>query len=361
MKSIVINGRFLSQPVTGVQRYACELLKELDNILATTPASTKPVEVLVPKNIRTLPSYGYLHIREIGKLTGQAWEQIELPLYCRGKLLFTPCGAAPVLHNCNVMTIHDAAVFVAPEAFSWSYGAWYRWLFMRLGRTAKHVLTVSEFSKSELIRVCGIAPSKMSVTHLGCNHVEAQKPDYSIMEKLGLMSVPFVLAVSSRNPNKNFGGIVSAMNLLGDRAEPFVIAGNVTSQVFGKHETLPASVIQLGHVSDAQLRALYEGAGCFVFPSFYEGFGIPPLEAMACGCPVIAGDIGALRETCGDAALFCDPADPLSIAKGIAEIMAGVELRQEFIERGRLHSFNYQWSKTAEETWKILQMVAANC
>jgi glycosyltransferase involved in cell wall biosynthesis len=170
-----------------------------------------------------------------------------------------------------------------------------------------------------------------------------------------------VLAVSSRNPNKNFQGVVRAMNLLGGRAAPFIIAGNVNSQVFGETEALPASVIQVGHISDAQLRALYESAGCFVFPSFYEGFGIPPLEAMACGCPVIAGDIGALRETCGDAALFCDPADPSSIAERIEEIMAASELRQKFIERGRLHALGFRWSKTAAETWKILQAVAADC
>lgn len=361
MKSIVINGRFFSQTVTGVQRYAFELLRELDHLLASLPEGIKPVEVLVPRNAHDYPLYKSLHIKEVGKLTGQAWEQIELPLYCRDKLLFTPSGGAPAWHDCNVVTIHDAAVFVATEAFSRIYGMWYRWLYMRLGQTANRVITVSEFSKSELVRWCGIAPSRVSVTHLGCDHVAALLPDWTILDRHGLRNSSYVLAVSSRNPNKNFRGVVRAMNLLGDRAAPFVVAGNVNSQVFGENEALPASVIQLGYVSDAQLRALYEGAGCFVFPSFYEGFGIPPLEAMACGCPVLAGDIGALRETCGDAALFCDPADPSSIAERIAEIMAGGELRQKFIERGRLHALGFRWSKTAAETWKILQATATDC
>jgi len=358
MKRIAINGRFLSQPVTGVQRYAHELLRELDRLLTSLPAGTAPVEVLVPRNAREYPSYKSLIVKEVGRLTGQAWEQLELPLHCCGELLFTPCGGAPLLHAFNAVTIHDAAVFATPKAYSKFYGMWYRMVHTRLSRTACRVITVSEFSKSELVRWCGIAPSRVSVTHLGCDHVATLQPDWTILDRHGLRNSSYVLAVSSLNPNKNFRGVVRAMNLLGDRAAPFVIAGNINSQVFGENETLPASVIQLGYVSDAQLRALYEGAGCFVFPSFYEGFGIPPLEAMACGCPVIAGDIGALRETCGDAALFCDPANPSSIAYSIASVMADSELRQNLIERGRLHALGFRWSKTAAKTWEILQKVA---
>jgi glycosyltransferase involved in cell wall biosynthesis len=360
MKRISINGRFLSQPVTGVQRYAHELIRELDRLLTSLPAGTAPVEVLVPRNAREYPSYKSLVVKEVGRLTGQAWEQLELPLHCSGKILFTPCGGAPLLHAFNVVTIHDTAVFATPKAYSEFYGIWYRLVHSRLSRTARRVITVSEFSKSELVRWCSIAPSRVTVTHLGCDHVAALQADWTILDRHGLRNSSYVLAVSSRNPNKNFRGVARAMNLLGDRAAPFVIAGNVNSQVFGENETLPASVIQLGYVSDAQLRALYEGAGCFVFPSFYEGFGLPPLEAMTCGCPVIAGDIGALRETCGDAALFCDPADASSIADSIACVMADSKLRQHLIERGHMRTQGFCWARTAAETWKILQEVAAN-
>ncbi len=361
MKRIAINGRFLSQAVTGVQRYAREMLRELDCSLASLPAGADPVEVLVPRKAGVYPSYKSLLIREVGRLKGQAWEQIELPLHCRGKILFTPCGGAPILHNCNVVTIHDASVFATPNAYSRAYVRWYRWLFCRLGRTARRIITVSEFSKSELVRYCRIDPSGISVTHSGCDHVACELPDYSILHKFGLSKFSYVLAVSSRNPNKNFRGVVHAMKLLRDSPLPFVIAGEMNSHVFGKSEGLPASVLQIGRVSDAQLRALYEEAGCFVYPSFYEGFGLPPLEAMACGCPVIAGDIGALRETCGDAAAFCSPADPSSIAECIASVMTDGEVRQKLIEKGYLHTQSFRWAKTAEDTWKVLTEVAARC
>lgn len=360
MKEIAINGRFTSQGVTGVQRYARELLRELDCLLASLPIDADPVEVLVPRNAGVYPSYKSLRIKKVGRLTGQAWEQIELPLHCRGKLLFTPCGGAPILHDCNVVTIHDAAVFATPEAYSRAYASWYRWLFSRLGRTARRILTVSEFSKSELIRWFGIEPSKIVVTHLGSDHLSRLKPDRSIQGMHGLKSYSYVLAVSSRNPNKNFQGIIRAIDLAGKNLPfPIVIAGSINNKVFSGSEALPGCVIQVGKVSDQQLRALYEDAGCFVFPSFYEGFGLPALEAMACDCPVICADINVLRETCREAALFCDPADPLSIGQRIASTMNDVDLRQTLIERGRTNAQGFQWADTARRTWETLQEAAA--
>jgi glycosyltransferase involved in cell wall biosynthesis len=179
----------------------------------------------------------------------------------------------------------------------------------------------------------------------------------SILEKTGFARFSYVLAVSAMNPNKNFRGLVQAIKLLGDKAPPLVIAGSANAQVFGSDEPIPDSATLVGHVSDAQLRALYQHAGCFVFPSFYEGFGLPPLEAMACGCPVIAGDIPALRETCGNAALFCDPSNVRSIADQISALMSDQDVRQTLIERGHTHSEKFRWSETATETWKIIEEV----
>jgi glycosyltransferase involved in cell wall biosynthesis len=331
----------------------------LDCILASLPAGAADVEVLAPKNALTLPSYKSLIVRNIGMLTGQLWEQIELPLRCRGKLLFTPCGGAPLLHDCHVVTIPDAAVFATPEAYSRPYRTWYRWLNTRMGRAARKVITVSEFSKSELVRWCGIEPSKILVTHEGSDHLARLKPDRSIQNMHGLRNYTYVLAVSSRNPNKNFQGIIRAINFPGSISFPIVIAGSINTKVFSGSEAIPGSVFQVGNVSDPQLRALYEDAGCFVFPSFYEGFGLPPLEAMACGCPVICADISVLRETCGDAAVFCNPADPTSIGQRITAMMNNVDLRQTLIERGRLNAQGFHWAETARKTWEILQEVAA--
>jgi glycosyltransferase involved in cell wall biosynthesis len=355
----VINGRFLSQTMTGVQRYAFELLREIDQILANTPPGFDKVEVLVPRNIRSRPDYSSLLIREVGWLTGQAWEQLELPLSCKGKLLFTPCGGAPVLHDCNVVTVPDAAVLATPEAYSLAYRTWYRMLLSGFGPRAKRIITVSEFSKSELNRRCDIPLSKIAVTRLGSNHILAVRSDQTILEKHGLRDTPYVLAVSSHNPNKNFQGVIDAISLLRNSQIRLAIAGDVNPEVFGKTGAIPASVIQLGRVTDGELRALYEGAGCFVFPSFYEGFGLPPLEAMACDCAVIVSNIEALRETCGDAALYCEPSDPQSIADCIDLAFESEAVRIDLKARGCIRAHEFSWARTAAETWSVLQEVAA--
>ena len=359
-KTIAINGRFLSQPVTGVQRYAHELLRELDNLLASQPAASQPVEVLAPPNIHHPPAYKSLLVRKVGRLTGHAWEQLELPFHCRGKLLFSPCGGPPLLHNCHVVTIHDAAEFATPHAYSAAYGIWYRWLHKRIAGAAHRVIAVSEFSKLEIVRWCNIPPAKISVTHLGSDHLAAIQPDASILSRHHLAKGSYVLAVSSHNANKNFQGVVRAINFYPGNPPPIVIAGSMNSQVFGDSGHLPPSVIQIGRVSDAQLRALYESAGCFVFPSFYEGFGLPPLEAMASGCPVIAANIPVLRETCGPAAVFCNPADPSDIANQIAQVMTNSNTRSNLIEQGLAHTAGFRWSVTAQRTWEILQEIASS-
>jgi glycosyltransferase involved in cell wall biosynthesis len=357
-KHIVINGRFLSQSVTGVQRYAVELLKSLDLLLSTGALESIPVTVFIPPNAHTVPSYSFLRVRRVGHLTGQLWEQLELPLFARGSLLFTPCGGAPILHDCHVVTIPDAAVFATPTAYSLLYRTWYRWLHSRLCKKAQHILTVSQFSKSELIRWCAVDPSRVSVTYLGCNHAISLERDNSILKKYDLDGCPYIFAVSSRNPNKNFGGIVEAISLLDMQNIKVVIAGGVNSRVFETSYSLPSHVQEVGYITDAELRSLYQHAKCFLFPSFYEGFGLPSLEAMVNGCPVIAAKTASLSEICGEAALYCDPSSPENIATQIRTVLRDEKIRNKLILDGIRQAGKFLWEGTARQTWEVLQAAA---
>jgi glycosyltransferase involved in cell wall biosynthesis len=357
-KHIVINGRFLSQAVTGVQRYAVELLRSLDILLSTGTLEPNPVTVLVPANAHTVPSYSFLQVRRVGHLTGQLWEQLELPLFARGKLLFTPCGGAPILHDCHVVTIPDAAVFATPTAYSLLYRTWYRWLHSRLCKKAQHILTVSQFSKSELIRWCDVDPSRVSVTYLGCDHAISPERDNSILKKYDLDSRPYIFAVSSRNPNKNFAGIVKAIRLLDMQNIKVVVAGGANSRVFEASYSLPSHVQEVGYITDVELRALYQHAKCFLFPSFYEGFGLPSVEAMANGCPVVAAKAASLSEICGEAALYCDPNNPASIAAQIRTVLHDEKIRNKLILDGTRQAGKFLWEGTARQTWEVLQTVA---
>ena len=184
-------------------------------------------------------------------------------------------------------------------------------------------------------------------------HILAVESDPRILERHALRAKPYVLAVGTTNPRKKFGAVARAIELVGDAGFDFVVAGGVDPRVFsGAGVPLPAFVKRVGYVTDAELRALYEHAACFVYPSLYEGFGLPPLEAMACGCAVIVSDAASLPEICGDAAIYCDPRSPEDIAGKLAALMADGERRRELAERGHRHAAQFSWRRTALRNWE---------
>ena len=198
LRSITVNGRFLSQPITGVQRYAYELLSALDILLSTGALEPIPVTVLVPKDAGELPFWSWLRVRKIGHFTGQLWEQFDLPLFARGSLLFTPCGGAPLTDKPQVITIHDAGPFSTPEAYSGVYRNYYKTLQKILSHTAAHVITVSEFSRQELITHLRIPGEKISYTWLSGEHIFRCDADDAVLGKNALSPGRFVFAVGSR-------------------------------------------------------------------------------------------------------------------------------------------------------------------
>lgn len=362
MKTIYINGRFLGAPLSGVPRYGRSLLRELDAVLDAFPASLR-VEILVPGSVLETQTYKHLKIRAVGQLHGHAWEQLELPLYAWNGVLFTPTGSAPILHRRNVLTIHDAIVFAAPAGFSRMYMVWYRILSLILSRTALKVITVSEFSKRELQRWCGAMPDRVSVIYPGVDHLLKVAADPGVLQRNGLSRFAYALAVGSVSPNKNFKGILSALPLLADTELAVVFIGRTGAKV-GQHGSKAATldtsdVKDLGVVTDAELRALYENAGCFVFPSFYEGFGLPPLEALSLGCPTVVSNTASLPEVCGAVALLCNPNDPADIAMAIKKAL---RLRDDPLNAKRYAEFaaRYNSRECARATLELLLSFAAD-
>jgi glycosyltransferase involved in cell wall biosynthesis len=350
MKKIYINGKFFCQRITGTQRYARELLNQLDRLLSAEDNTEMAIEILVPKCVYSMPQYTNLKVQTVGRTSGTEWEQIELPFHCRGNVLFTPCGGAPVLHSRNVVTIHDAAVIAAPAGYSLAYRLWYRNVCRRMARKAEHIFTNSNFSKSEIVKWYGAAAEKISVTYLGSDHFLRLEADASALTRFGI-SGQYVLAVSSHNPNKNFHRLVEAVRHLGATVTQLVIAGGQDSRVYRESMRLPAGVCVLGYVSDPELKALYENASCFVFPSLYEGFGLPPLEAISSGCPVVVSRTASLPEVFEGAAFFCDPYCPEDIAAAIQRaVKSPPEIAGELTEFAR----KFSWEHCARATLEIL-------
>lgn len=350
VKKIYINGKFLAQPITGTQRYAREVLAAIDRQLSQETDRDLVLEVLAPPSAKEVPSYSNIRVTTVGRMRGTAWEQIELPRHCRGHLLVTLSGGAPILHPRNVITIHDAAVFSAPAGFTPAFRLWYRFLYRRMAQTAVHILTNSQFSRSEIVKWCRANPERVSVTYHGSDHFSSVKADCLALRRLGI-SGDYVLAVSSHNPNKNFARTCRALVDLKQSGIEVIVAGGHNRKVFADGGPLPTMVRTVGYVSNAELKALYENARCFVYASLYEGFGLPPLEALSAGCPIVVSNTASLPEICGEAAVLCDPYSPEDIARAVGQV-----LNAPPADRNQLKSFaaRYSWGNCARETLHIL-------
>lgn len=348
MTSLVVNARFLTQRVTGVQRYAIEVSRRIKRMEPAT-RFLMPSGAIHPELVTELGA------ECVGRLRGHAWEQLELPLYLRGAGLIGLCNAAPLGVTRQIVTIHDAAPFAVPEAHSRAYGLWYRLLLRRAGGAARRIVTVSRFSAEQLERLAGIPAAKIEVVPLGREHITTLPRDSRILARHDLVDRPFLLAVGSRSPHKNFAALLRAARRLTDAPFLFVIAGGVSTKVHAaSSEELPTSNVRyVGAVSDSELRALYEHAAGYVHPAYYEGFGLPPLEAMTLGCPVLSARAASLPEVIGDAGAYFDPFDDDDITGAIARFMADEPLRAALSERGRRRAELFSWDRCAEQVLDI--------
>ncbi len=348
---IYINGRFLTQRITGVQRYAIEISKALDKlILINNKLRKNSYEILVPSNFRKNVSFENIKVNRVGKLSGHLWEQIELPFYSRKGVLVNFCACAPLIKRKQVVTIHDAAMSAIPESFTFSFRIWYKIMSYILGHRLDTIYTVSEFSRRELHKYFSIDLKKIIVTYNGVDHIKKMFIDENIFHKHGIKKSEYILAVSSMNPSKNFKLILQAAQNEKLKDKKFIIVGGTYTKIFGKIDIkIPNNVKFIGYVSDEELVALYRNAACFVYPSLYEGFGIPPVEAMACGCPVIVSNRGSLPEICGDGALYCDAYNSEDLADKIDSLLSNEPLRAELIPKAYNVAEKYTWESVARK------------
>lgn len=329
---IFVNARFLTQRPTGVQRFAFEISRALKKI-------RNDIVFISPGGIVNREMADELNPVIAGFSGSHLWEQVYLPFYLMREgnpLLLNLANTAPVFYRNKIVTIHDLAVFRYPRSFSWSFVRFYRFLLPRIARNSIKILTVSEFSRREITDVLGVEPEKVEVVRnavpsgIKCRRVERKN---------------IVLTVSSLDPRKNLVRLIRAF----ERIEGYrlVIAG-ASSNVFRKMGLKGGEGVEfLGHVDDTKLSELYSEASVLVYPSLYEGFGIPPLEAMKCGCPVVVSDIPPHREVCGDAALYVDPHSVESIREGILRVLKDSDLRRELAQRGIRRVREFSWERSA--------------
>ncbi len=341
------NGRFAAQSLTGVQRFATEITRALGG-------AALDATVLTPQTAAAVELPGF-RVRAVGRRQGHAWEQWDLPRAARDGLLVNLGNTGPLRQARQIVVIHDAGVFSTPESYSRAFRLWYRVLHRRLARRAK-LVTVSAFARAELVRHLHVDPAAVSVLPEGAEHILRAPADGSVLAAHGLAAGRYVLAVGSLAPHKNLAALSQTAAGLAARGMQLVITGGLEPKVFAPGQPhLPQPATYLGRVDDAQLRALYESAACFVFPSRYEGFGLPAIEAMACGCPVAAATAGSLPEVCGEAAAYFDPHDPPDIAELVCRLVDTPALATELRRLGRIRVRQFTWGAAARGLAEIVK------
>lgn len=347
---LLINGRFLTRQPVGVDRVAFGFLTEFMNMKSKGEANSLHMTLALPGGSQEPNSIKQDSFNSIkyGKLMGHIWEQIELLFLDKHDWLFSPCNTGPIFRSKQIVIIHDAQVFTSPNAYSRLFRIWYKILLPMIGRKAKLVLTVSEYSKLELEKY-GVAPKgKIKVIPNGIDHINDINADSKTLERYNLETKNYLLAIGSLSPHKNLSLLIEAAKARNSVVK-LVIAGGANSKIFADHGLESSDSVQfLGRVTDEELKALYENALALAFPSITEGFGLPPLEAMACGCPVIASTGGAIPEACGDAAIYCEPFDQDAWTKAMEQIETEADYREELIRKGMKRAKHFTWAKASQ-------------
>jgi glycosyltransferase involved in cell wall biosynthesis len=246
----------------------------------------------------------------------------------------------------QVVVIHDAGVFDTPESYSLRFRTWYKMLQHGLARSGARIVTVSAFSRARIAARLGLDPDRIAVMHEGADHILRAPADTTILTRHGLFAGRFAVVVGNRVAHKNLGALQGVASVLARRGIGLAMAGGRAPGVYQAPGEDRMAGRDLGRVSDAALRALYENAVCLLFPSRYEGFGLPPVEAMACGAPVAASRRAALAETAGPAAVI-DPDDIEGMTTTVAGLLGDDEARRRLSAEGVAWAARFDWDAAA--------------
>ena len=338
MKNIVCNVRNTQGITTGVQRYTSEIIRRISN----------DIDLIKPRT-------------NFSGIKGHIWEQSLLPLRLKGRLLWSPANTGPLFIKNQVVSIMDMSPIDHPEWSSKKFSDWYTFMIPKLINNSKAIITISEFSKSRIIAHYPEAHDKIFVTHLAADKRFQKKYIKVNIDKLNLPSKNYILALGSIEPRKNLNLLLKAWQSIVSSLPKdiyLVISGSSSNQkVFGKYNLneIPPRVHFTGYIDDDDLPNLYSNAIALTYTPFYEGFGLPPLEAMSCGTPVITSNTTSIPEVVGSAAIKIDPLEVHECAEAILGVINNKDLRKKIFIDGLKRSSLFNWQDTANKTLEILQ------
>ncbi len=325
---IFVNARFLSQPISGVQRYAIECCRKIKKIHPTTV-------FVAPHNIWNKEVAAELEAQVIGSRTGHPWEQLDLPSWLKKQgrpPLWNPCNTAPLSYTNNYITLHDLAFYHHPEWNSRAFSMWYNLLMPRLARKARHLFTVSNTIKGEILIYYHVPAERVSVTYNGISESMLAAPPGRVPKER------IILSVGSFNKRKNHHLLIDAFRnsdikntyrliIIGDKSKVFAETG------IDEQQLAASNIILHRHMPEAELIEMYHRAEIVVSLSAYEGFGIPVLEGLYNGCKVVCSDIPVYRELFDGVVSFCDPASQGSVVQAIKDAASGPYPTREKVDQ----------------------------
>jgi glycosyltransferase involved in cell wall biosynthesis len=275
-------------------------------------------------------------------------------------LVHCPAPAGPRVKRLPVvLTIHDVLAWRSPDLFTRANALQHRFVVRPALERAARIVTGSDFTRRELMELFDLADERIAVTPWGLHdRFRPTEPDPEWLEHRFGVAQPYVLTVATLEPRKNLGALLRAFERLRANfpTHTLVVAGGVGWKVGGLLAELDQAserLVHTGYVTDAELVRLYGGAACFVYPSLYEGFGFPPLEAMACGTPVVTSDGTSLPEVVGDAALLVEPTDIDALATAIEDVLSSPQRAEDLRQRGLARARHFTWDACAAATVEV--------
>ncbi|MCC2976611.1 glycosyltransferase family 4 protein [Sphingomonas sp. PL-96] len=352
---LFLNGKFYGGAVNGVHRVADRLLQELDR-LATSggqPANWD-MRLLLPERDNWAPRF--TAIRAVPQRFGhtQLWEQAILPIAARSGALASFANLAPRLHRRKLTMVHDAQFRLSPESYPAKLRFGYRTLVPVGARSSQVVLTVSDYARDSLATFAIADPVRTHVIHNGADHILQLAADPSVIDAHALVRGSYCLVFGSSARYKNLQ-VVFAAFARGELSDVQLVVVGPTREALAKAGVVaPPQAVFVGSVGDAALRALYDGARCLLYPSRTEGFGLPPVEAMLCRCPVLAAPGGAIPEIGRDAICYAGMDDPADWAEQIRRLGERPELRAAKIAAGLERAEAFRWEAAGLKLSKLL-------
>lgn len=348
-RKIIINGKVLLSPITGIERFAWEVVKRLNNI--STPGL---IQILLPCDTsdeikNKLNKYENLECVYWGKCKNQIiWQQIFIPYYVwKNKGVY--CGLAnnlPFLIRNGIVVVHDISASKNKDFYSFKTRLKFKLVMGHIVHSNAKIATVSNFSAKEISAYYRYPIEKITVIGSGWNHINDVDEDETIFERFkSLKKNSYYFSLSSLAPNKNFKWIMDTARM--NKNCIFAIAGAFKDSIYGNTKyDIPENVLFLGRVTDGEAKSLMKHCELFIFPTLYEGFGLPPMEALACGANAIVSDTPCMHEIYGDVVDYLDPYEP-KINLSEHQLKTNKKYVETTLKK-------YTWEVTAQKLYDVL-------